>query len=249
MYDRPTRLPILGLSQPSSDTYSDEQEALLSHMNNYMKALSCPTHQQPMNIHNDRLNSPYLPPTACIISTPQHQSSQVLGSYTQTGPSNNQITNSNLSIVTSLGPNLQTPVHSNAPVPPVPSNNNLTAQTAPATNNNMTAHTISANNMNSHSIPMNSLGTHTISTNALPAYTISANNVTNHNVSTSNQIITTQASSHVIAPQVSVAQSTAVQAQTHLTTQTTADSHSGHMVMIHTDGKTYADSFYVICPQ
>ncbi|XP_064115938.1 uncharacterized protein LOC135221891 [Macrobrachium nipponense] len=246
MYERSVRLPTPGLSQPSADAFPDEQEALLAHMNNYIKALSCQPPGSTININNERINSSFLPSAACIISS-QHQPAQVLGSYAQTGPNGNQI-NSNLSVVTSLGPNLQTSVHNSASLQPVSNNSNLTAQTT--NGNNMTTHNITANSLNTQAIPVNTLGTHTISTNALPAYTISANNV-NQNVTTNNnQIATSQAAAtHVITPQVSATQSTAVQAQTHLATQATADAHSGHMVMIHTDGKAYPESFYVICPQ
>lgn len=36
---------------------------------------------------------------------------------------------------------------------------------------------------------------------------------------------------------------------TTLPVHTTTDANTGHIVMIHTDGKAYSDSFYVICPQ
>ncbi|KAK8377550.1 hypothetical protein O3P69_013885 [Scylla paramamosain] len=36
---------------------------------------------------------------------------------------------------------------------------------------------------------------------------------------------------------------------TSLPVHTATDAHASHMVMIHTDGKAYTDSFYVICPQ
>lgn len=246
MYDRSVRLPTPGLSQPSTDAFPDEQEALLAHMNNYIKALSCQPHGSTISINNERINSSFLPSTACIISS-QHQPAQVLGSYAQTGPNGNQI-NSNLSVVTSLGPNLQTSVHNSASVQPVSNNSNLTSQNT--NGNNMATHNITVNSLNTQTIPVNTLGTHTISTNALPAYTISANNVNQNVTTTNNQIVTSQAAAtHVITPQVSATQSTAVQAQTHLATQATADAHSGHMVMIHTDGKAYPESFYVICPQ
>ncbi|KAK8728040.1 hypothetical protein OTU49_009357 [Cherax quadricarinatus] len=249
LYDRPTRLPVLDTPQSASDNYSDEQDALIDHMINYIKVLSCPTHQQPLGIHNqhsDRLTPPYLTPNN--ISTPipsstsnatahqPHQSTQALSSFTHAVQVNNQI-NTNLPLTT-LGTCLQ-PSHSNATVHTIQSNS-------------MTAQAISANTMATHTISGNSVSTHNIQGN-LTAHTISANSGASHSIPSNSHIISTpavtQVASHVITPHVTVAQSTAVQTPTNMTTQTTSDAHSGHMVMIHTDGKAYTESFYVICPQ
>nr|XP_045621486.1 uncharacterized protein LOC123772409 [Procambarus clarkii] len=259
LYDRPTRLPVLVAHQSTSDGYSDEQEALIDHMVSYIKALSCPTHQQSLGIHNppsDRLSPPYI--TSNNISTPvsstsnattqqqHHQSTQVLGSFTHTGQANNQI-NTNLSLTT-LGTSIQPP-HSNATVHTI-QGNGLSAQAI--STNTMAAHTISANSISSHSIQGTNLTAHTISANNV-AHSLQTNTGTSHSIPSNSHIITsptvTPVASHVITPHVSVAQSTAVQTPTNMTTQTTTDAHSGHMVMIHTDGKAYAESFYVICPQ
>lgn len=260
LYDRPTRLPVLDVSQSTNDGYSDEEEALLVHMTNYIKALSCPTHHQPLGVHshpNDRLTPPYITPSnistpSSTTSTttqqqPNHQSTHILGSFTQTVQANNQIANSNLSL-TAPGTNLHPTSHS-ATVHTIPGSS-MTAQSISA--NTMAAHTISANSLNSHSIHDSNLTGHTISANTV-AQSIQVNSVASHNISSNSHIITTPTitpvASHVITPHVSAAQPTTVQSPTNITTQTTSDAHPGHMVMIHTEGKAYADSYYVICPQ
>lgn len=236
LYDRPLRLPVMCISQPSGDAYSDEQEALTAHINNYLKALSCSTQQQqqPGTQHQDRLTPPYAPsgnidspsPSSTPINTSsQHQSSHVLGSFAQTVVTNNHI-NSTLPITT-FGSNLQ-----------------------PASHNNVSVHAIPTTSITPQTIPAN-LNAHAMSTNTVTPQTIQSNS--SHNLTTNSHIITTPSvtpvASQVITPHISVTQPTTVQTNSNITTNTSSDSHAGHMVMIQTDMKTYGDSIYLICSQ
>lgn len=257
LYDRPTRLPVLGVPQLNSDSYSDEQEALSEQMTNYVKALSCPTHHQSLGIPsqpNDRLTPPYItadiPSISEASSTPsvssqqQQQNAQVIGTFTHTVQANNQI-HADLPLTT-LGTSLQQSTPNSATIYTIPSNG-ITAQT-------ITANTIAAQALST----TNTINTQNIQANSIPgqgisAQTIQTNSTASHSIPPNSHILTTPTvtpvASQVISSHASAAHTSTVQTATNITSQTTTDAPSGHMVMIHTDGKAYADSFYVICPQ
>ncbi|KAK4298242.1 hypothetical protein Pmani_029400 [Petrolisthes manimaculis] len=252
LYDRPNRLPVLGVPQSNSDNYSDEQEALSEQMTNYIKALSCPTHHQSLGIHtqpNDRLTPPYItadiPPITEASSTPSatsqqpQQNAQVIGTFTPTVQANNQI-HSDLPLTT-LGTSLQQTTPNSATIYTIPSNG-ITAQTITAAQALSSANTINTQNIQGNSIPGQSI----------TAQTIQTNSATSHSIPTNSHILTTPTVTPVasqVISNASVAHTSTVQTATNITSQTTTDAPSGHVVMIHTDGKAYTDSFYVICPQ